>query len=146
MQQELMAFAYRKRPLIENDDSTKTWKRLKTSKKCYTCGKMGHITAECWNNTSNFNKNTSNKEDTNQISNTTTSKSTITCFKCGMMGHIASKCSNKEPPKQTERRINFCSMRPITGTLTQSDDEEAVVSDSEEAKEGTATSLSHEDV
>jgi hypothetical protein len=60
-------------PRLEGDDRTKINKARAQYRRCFNCGKMGHISADCT-------KAAGNKA----------------CYNCGEDGHIAKDCSNEK--------------------------------------------------
>ncbi|CAH4028909.1 unnamed protein product [Pieris brassicae] len=95
MQRQLMAFSYRKRGYQEAAKAVSTThdnKRPKISSistKCYSCGKLGHKSFECFGRPQDKQQPTPFSERPNTAVSTRTS---VTCFKCGVEGHVASRC------------------------------------------------------
>lgn len=58
----------------------------KDTRKCYACGKTGHIAHDCWS------RNSSDSKKGNGSRN----KETRVCYKCGKPGHIIRDCMSKD--------------------------------------------------
>ncbi|XP_076656357.1 uncharacterized protein LOC143361002 [Halictus rubicundus] len=125
LQKELMAFDFRKRPATTDgrDSKSSDSKKSRSVLTCFTCGKIGHKAADCCRRQGAM-KVLGPKPGTSE-SNRKPPKKPVTCFKCGEDGHIAPQCKKEDgkthPRTFTERRINLCSIAPITAKLTESD-------------------------
>ncbi|XP_026322761.1 uncharacterized protein LOC113232303 [Hyposmocoma kahamanoa] len=146
MQRELMAFSYRKRSsqeLTKNAASTtqdaKRPRLSSASTKCYVCGKLGHKSFECFSRSHDKQQPTPTSERPNTA---VTARAPVTCYKCGVEGHVASRCikawptvSNSAQPASAPsvvKRVDVCGMKPVTGIITQFDNEDARPSTSHE--------------
>ncbi|XP_045508980.1 uncharacterized protein LOC123704628 [Colias croceus] len=148
LQQELMAFTFRKRGPPAQEKATLAVEakkpRPENSRRCYNCNKFGHVATECrWNGNRDDTKartETSSNSVTHASKEGSAPKKTITptCFNCGEQGHIATRCPGKEAKSnetRVERRVDICTIKPATDHLSDETD------DSDERNDST-----HEDV
>nr|XP_046472584.1 uncharacterized protein LOC124214362 [Neodiprion pinetum] len=130
MQQELMAFAYRKRrdadvpeKIPVNGPTEAKRPRMNTPLKCFACGKIGHRVREC-RNKKNQSPHPGRSQEVNDMKGYAPKrKSTVTYFKCGEVGHIAPRCTNLSASgssSQTLRRVETCHIKSVSAQLTQS--------------------------
>lgn len=130
LQRELMPFVYRKRQLPPAEKSNPLGDpkkpRLEPPRRCYNCGKQGHIANNCQGNTSkdqNSFSSTSRFQSTASNSQQRKEPRTIICFRCSEPGHIAPRCPHKEKKTEdreepaVERRVNICAIKPATDHL-----------------------------
>ncbi|XP_013138560.1 PREDICTED: uncharacterized protein LOC106103361 [Papilio polytes] len=146
MQRELMAFSYRKRNYQEAAKTitsavhdNKRPRLSSISTKCYSCGKFEHKSFECFSRPQDKQQNTPFFERPNTAVPTRTS---VTCFKCGVEGHVASRCSKALPVAGSSsqpaaapcvvKRVDMCDVKPVTGIITQFDNDVARPSTSHE--------------
>ncbi|XP_047537520.1 uncharacterized protein LOC125071355 isoform X2 [Vanessa atalanta] len=141
MQREMMAFSYRKRSYQEAAKTVtsaahdnKRPKLSSISTNCYSCGKFGHKSFECFSRTQDKQQTTPFSERPNTAVATRTS---VTCFNCGVEGHVASRCSKASPvapaaASSVVKRVDMCGVRPVTGIITQFDNDDARPSTSHE--------------
>ncbi|XP_061385071.1 uncharacterized protein LOC133320502 isoform X1 [Danaus plexippus] len=141
MQREMMAFSYRKRSFQEAAKTVtsaahdnKRPKLSSISTKCSSCGKFGHKSFECFSRPQDKQQTTPFSERPNTAVATRTS---VICFKCGVEGHVASRCSKASPvapaaAPSVVKRVDMCGVRPVTGIITQFDNDDARPSTSHE--------------
>ncbi|XP_045536222.1 uncharacterized protein LOC123720903 [Papilio machaon] len=143
MQRQLMAFSYRKRSYQEaaktvtsaaHDNKRPSLSSIST--KCYSCGKFGHKSFECSSRPQDKQQTTPFFERPNTA---VASRTSVTCFKCGVEGHVATRCSKTFPVAGSSsqpsvvKRVDMCDVRPVTGIITQFDNDDARPSTSHEA-------------
>uniref|UniRef100_A0A2A4J968 CCHC-type domain-containing protein n=1 Tax=Heliothis virescens TaxID=7102 RepID=A0A2A4J968_HELVI len=146
MQRELMAFSYRKRSyqdvpktVTSTSQDSKRPKLSSVSTKCYSCGKLGHKSYECFSRSQDKQQTTAAIERPNTA---VTTRPPVTCYKCGVEGHVASRCTKTLAAGSSSaqlvaapgavKRVDVCGMKPVTGIITQFDNDDACPSTSHE--------------
>ncbi|XP_046736561.1 uncharacterized protein LOC124405577 [Diprion similis] len=122
LQQELMANAYRKRQAAPENTHQKFTPNKKQKITCYTCGKLGYKSADCYHRKTHPKKFGTGQSDLKGSNNQ--DKGSITCFRCGRPGHISSQCKSDASAGHsnapTKRQINVCTVQAAKSELTQS--------------------------
>ncbi|XP_076283966.1 uncharacterized protein LOC143210725 [Lasioglossum baleicum] len=124
LQKELMAFGFRKRSATADgrDPKATDIKKMRSGVACFSCGKEGHKATDC-------RRRQGATRMLGPHPGTSGGKcgppqKPVTCFKCGEDGHIAPQCKKEDgrshPRVSTERRINLCSIAPVTAELAES--------------------------
>ena len=68
---------------------TATGGTLNNPARCHNCGRLGHLTKDCWARQSNR-----------------PGRRTITCYSCNQSGHIARMCPNKPAGEREQPALN----------------------------------------
>ncbi|XP_076284028.1 uncharacterized protein LOC143210757 [Lasioglossum baleicum] len=124
LQKELMAFGFRKRSATADGKDPKATdiKKMRSGVACFSCGKEGHKATDCPRR-QGATRMLGPKPSTSGDKRGPPQKP-VTCFKCGEDGHIAPQCKKENgkshPRVPTERRINLCSIAPVTAELAES--------------------------
>lgn len=132
LQQELMPFLFNKRSAPSSEEpyqaSEAKRPRWEPTRKCYNCGRTGHLAYDCRSDNSKDNNGNNAQHSESTSTNNTASRresvmhKKIICFRCGGPGHTAPRCSKAETrheksADQVERRVNICATVPTTGHL-----------------------------
>ncbi|XP_072946844.1 uncharacterized protein [Epargyreus clarus] len=119
LQQELMAYTYRKRGPVSQDkpvNSDAKRSRLDQLRRCYMCNKPGHLAIDC------YVKNiTSQASMAKNPAEALKKPSPLTCFSCGEQGHVSTRCLKKQNAAieaVAERRVDVCTIKPASDHLS----------------------------
>ncbi|XP_043063346.1 uncharacterized protein LOC122319747 [Drosophila ficusphila] len=123
LQQQLQAYAFKKRNNVEDDYSTgpdKKRTRMQSQVECHFCGKAGHKMVDC-RFRKQQNQFATDKSRPGKLDGYRREKSNVTCYTCGELGHISTQCTKKEVDKNKgfnrEKRVEQCSVAVPKGCL-----------------------------
>lgn len=128
--QEVTAFSLKRNHESSANMFTPDSKRMKLNTnaktQCHYCHKMGHKANEC-------RARIAKMASTSRAPTPTMTEKPVTCYQCGERGHISPHCPKRAVGARSggdgaasssgvaiERRVNFCEVKGVRGTLQQS--------------------------